>query len=699
MFKFTPPRKFLLLAAFLPLAGHAYDKIGLRFSRTGTDAGSVSVTVVDQDGRTIEGAQATVSTSVNFRTTTGSITAGMLCFDRNATATPPAIEFSVSITGLQESITFSEVGVDIHAMNGSNAYQQNSDGKVRRWNVGLTAAGTAFDGLDNADIAAGVGTAGSVHKFWSITGPSTTANGDLSLAFTVTKGSENVGCFFGLTDITIGGDSRIEETTPPVEPEPEPESNFGGADRYYHIVWYGNADSYMTEKGGNTLEVAPKSNIQKQYWQFIPVSGKTNVYYIQNAVTKNYIEACKSANDNSNWLGTQSTPVEYYLAQESAVNNAYRLTSTNVTNYANTSAAPVGLNKHGGANAIITWAAATTNTGSYWYIRETEDDYDPSAAEAALVHSDYAKTAQVYFMPCGSLNANVAADELHLTGEGAAKTLDYPCKTWSGTAEVNGTPNKSKLYTMYTTDKGAVIPGRDIQVSVKLQSAPPAGYLAQLCFDWDRDGVFETTYPVSSESDELAFAVSVPATAKPGETRMRFRLTDDEDENPEADVVGGQVLDCKLDILGTTGKGMPVVSVGVNDPQRGSADVACTSSAGGVQRVAAKAKALNGSQFCCWLEGRKVVSRDADYTFDLTRPVSLTAIFGAVTDTAEQPAAARPAGDVNCDGTVSISDLTALIGYMIGRNIGKVSLQAADVNSDGWLDLNDIQLLSELIAK
>lgn len=700
---FTHPYKSLLLAAFLPLAGQAYDKIGLRFNRTGTDAGSVSVTVVDENGRVVNGAQANVTVTPAFRSTAGAITADMLCFNANANSNPN-ITFGVNITGLTESITFDKVGVDIHAMNGQGNYQQNNDNKTRQWNVALTSGATAFTTLSNIDIAAGVGTSGSVHKFWTISAatPVTVSNGSLALDFTITKGDTNEGCFFGLTDITIGGDSRIETSTEPVDPDPDPdpdpEDSFGGANRYYHIVWYSNADSYMTEKGGNTLEVDPKSNIQKQYWQFIPVSGKPNVYYIQNAVTKNYIEACKGGNDNSNWLGTQSTPVEYYLAQESAVNNAYRLTSTNVANYDNTSASPVGLNKHGGYNAIITWAAATSNTGSYWYIRETENDYDPSAAEAALVHSDYAKTAQVYFMPCGSLNASIAANELHLTGEGAAKPLDYPCKTWSGTAEVDGTPNKSKLYTMYTTDKGAVIPGRDVQVSVKLQSAPPAGYLAQLCFDWDRDGVFETTYPVSPESADLAFEVSVPATAKPGETRMRFRLTDDEDENPEADVVGGQVLDCKLDVLDTTGQGMPVVSVKVNDAQRGAADVTYAMT-DGVQRATAKATALNSSQFCCWLEGRKVVSRDAEYTFDVNRPVSLTAVFGAVTDTAEQPAAAHPVGDVNCDGTVSISDLTALIGYMIGRTSAKISLQAADVDGNSWLDLNDITLLCELIAK
>lgn len=687
-------KKTLLFAAFIPALAQGYDKIGLRFNRTGTDANTVSVTIVDQNGKTIEGARAIVTASPAFRASNGAITTSMLCFNANATSNPN-ITFGINITGLNESITFSEVGVDIHALNGASNYQQNNDNVKRQWNVALSSNASSFTPLTNIDIAAGIGTSGNVHQFWSITttSPVTVSDGTLALNFTITKGTNNNGCFFGLTDITIGGNSRIETTTEPVNPE----VTLGGADKFYHIVWYGDSNSYLTEKSGNSLGVESKSNIRKQYWQFIPVNGKPNVYHVQNALTKNYIEQCKTTQNNVDFIGTQTQPAEYYLSREGTLGGAYRMTSTNCPNYDNTSASPVGLNKHGSQNAIITWAAATTNTGSYWHINETAFDYDAEAAEAIMHHSDYAKTAQVYFMPCGTVNASIVASSLKLHGEGAAKTLDYPCATWSGSTQKAGTPNTSTHWTLYTIDKGAVIPGTSLQVDVKLRGTPPTGYLAQLCFDWDRDGVFEDTYALAPTSNSLNFEAHVPTTAKPGETRMRFRLTDDDDENPEADVVGGQVLDCMIDILDITTTGVPVVSVEANDAQRGAATVNYTT-IDDTQQATVTATPLNGSQFCCWLEGRKVVSRQANYSFDVTRPMKLTAVFGAVTDITEQATAGPTIGDVNCDGRISIADLTSLVCHMMGRTNAAINLQAADIDGNLWLDLTDIRLLCNLIA-
>lgn len=50
-------------------------------------------------------------------------------------------------------------------------------------------------------------------------------------------------------------------------------------------------------------------------------------------------------------------------------------------------------------------------------------------------------------------------------------------------------------------------------------------------------------------------------------------------------------------------------------------------------------------------------------------------------------------GDVNGDGRVNISDVTALINYLLGDNTSTVQLDNADVNSDGNINISDTTAL------
>lgn len=619
-------RKLLLCLALVQfMSAQAYDKIGLRFNRTGTDVASVTATAVDQNGATIEGAQISITSNKAFKATSNDITSGILCFDANAN-TSPDITFTINITGLKESVTFSEVGVDIHALNGSSRYQQNNDNAVRQWNVALKNGENNFGSLDNIDIAANVGSAGSVHKYWSLAGSEVSASGSLSLTFSITKGTTNNGCFLGISDITIGGNERIESGNP----EGPVPAIVGGEGKYYHIVWHDNTNSYLTETRSSVLQVEGKSNVAMQYWQFIP-TGKDNCYYIKNAVSGQYIEECKTSNNNSYNISAQSEPVEYYASQESARNNAFRLTSTNCSNYSNTAASPVGLNKNGANSYIITWTAGTGNTGSYWYVNETPFDYDAEAAEQLRNHTAFAKQSQIYFMPCGNFSATYAARTLTLGGEGAVKTLEYPCNTWSGSSKKTGSANTSSWWTMYTTDKGQVARGKQIVVDVTLAAKPATGYLAQVCFDWDHDGIFEDVQTIEEpKSSKLQFSTVVPAEAKMGESRMRFRLTDNGLDNPDEDVTAGQILDCAIITVDWDGQ-LDVardLKISANDDKRGSV-VAAEADA---THMTVSATPFGNATFLCWTEGNKVVSTNADYTFEFSRPMSLTAVFSANTD-------------------------------------------------------------------
>ena len=131
------------------------DAIALTFNRSGGDAGSVTVTAADAStGTTLKDVTASLVTSThNFKTAGAAVTPAILCPDVNGN-TSPTIELTLSIAGLPATFSLSAVQLDIHALNGSGAYQSNSDNKTRQWNVATTVAGQPFAALDNIDIAA-----------------------------------------------------------------------------------------------------------------------------------------------------------------------------------------------------------------------------------------------------------------------------------------------------------------------------------------------------------------------------------------------------------------------------------------------------------------------------------------------------------------------------------------------------------------
>ena len=427
----------------------------------------------------------------------------------------------------------------------------------------------------------------------------------------------------------------------------------GGEGHYYHIVWHKTPSLYLTETTSGVLQVEDESNTARQYWQF-EATGNEHCYYIKNAVTGRYIEACKTAKDNTYNISTTTTPVEYYVCPEATFDGAYRFTSTNCANYFDTSKTPVGLNKNGSNSYIITWDAGTTNAGSYWDVLPTEFDYDTDGAQAQSLHSDYARSAQIYFMPCGSHYSSYLVRKLHLGGDAVLKELDYPCVTWSGSTKKSGTPVTNTWWTIFTTDKAQVTPGSELQIDISLGKAVPEGYLAQLCFDWDRDGVFEDVKTIDNPlSKTLAYAVSVPANAKEGQSRMRFRLTDNGLTDPDDEVSAGQILDCIIETAAPVELSAERdLTVCVNDPNRGTAvttsttpeepgtenanldEVGTEGSLATIEagdRVTATATPLGNARFLCWLEGRIVVSTAAVYEFEFVRPTHLKAMFSVNT--------------------------------------------------------------------
>ena len=54
-------------------------------------------------------------------------------------------------------------------------------------------------------------------------------------------------------------------------------------------------------------------------------------------------------------------------------------------------------------------------------------------------------------------------------------------------------------------------------------------------------------------------------------------------------------------------------------------------------------------------------------------------------------------GDVNCDGYVNISDVTALIDYLLSGNPSGVNLTGADCNNDGGINISDVTTLIDYL--
>ena len=54
-------------------------------------------------------------------------------------------------------------------------------------------------------------------------------------------------------------------------------------------------------------------------------------------------------------------------------------------------------------------------------------------------------------------------------------------------------------------------------------------------------------------------------------------------------------------------------------------------------------------------------------------------------------------GDVNGDGNVNISDVTALIDYLLSGNANGVNLSAADCNKDNSINISDVTTLIDYL--
>ncbi|MGM9633019.1 MAG: RICIN domain-containing protein [Alloprevotella sp.] len=727
-------RLFLALCAlWLALPGmRAGNGLVLTFNHDGTN---IAVNVADSAGQALDGVTATATCSEAIKAVSGSVTSSIVCPNANG-STSPTINLTVTVSGLTAPVVYNTIGLDIHALNASGAYQSNSDGKARQFNVAIATgatddATTTFATLSDIDIASGVGTTGAVHKVWDAASTSlNTAEGSLVIKLTITKGTNNQGCFFGLSSISLTNQSASGEGGEG-EGSGEETPDFPDPAAYYHIKWFGNTALYITEETDGSLDVQTADVTRRQYWQFEP-SATAGLYHIKNAVTGHYIGSCNKTPSSTSRIAISVQGVPYYIecAASGTVAGYYRLTSSDCANYADVTQSPVGLNKDGASSNIIAWNAGVSNTGSYWQISETPFNFElqpfsysnavgtpqfiytlknragkalTQAADGSLsfetpqmrdeqtwyfvgqtgsgtgfllvnaashqplavtgetdtrwtvfsgegttyyfrpfatrtesgtsltvagdslfnivaARSAYARAAQIYNMPCGSVGS-LYVKRAVISGTDIVKGMTYPLPTLSGsniTATEASTP--SSAYTIYTKDKASVVAGNDFTLSLKLSQAPAEGDTVYAHFDWDGDGVFETLQ-VLNATQQSDHTISVPADAKVGKTRARLRLTSLGNEDPEGEVYG-QILDFVLQVEAPQSV-TTSLSVESNDPERGTATIVSQSDT----EATVQATPLGNATFVCWRSGNVVVSTSAEYTLALSGKTTLTAVF------------------------------------------------------------------------
>lgn len=128
----------------------------------------------------------------------------------------PEIEFLITYTGLTKDCMYSNMALDLHALNSGGKYQSPTDGKSRQWNVTVLGKNETDDEfsevgkLVDIDIAKNITGA---HKVWNIPiEAKSDQDGCLTLKIQVTRGTANAGCYFGLSGVAISGNNNRHDT-------------------------------------------------------------------------------------------------------------------------------------------------------------------------------------------------------------------------------------------------------------------------------------------------------------------------------------------------------------------------------------------------------------------------------------------------------------------------------------------------------
>ncbi len=104
----------------------------------------------------------------------------------------------------------------------------------------------------------------------------------------------------------------------------------------------------------------------------------------------------------------------------------------------------------------------------------------------------------------------------------------------------------------------------------------------------------------------------------------------------------------------------------------------------------------NGSTVTCSVEGLKLTYDNTNVTITNAEGTTTIALAEVQDMYFSNEAGTDPSyqlGDVNKDGNVNISDVTALINYLLSHDDSAIDLDAANVNGDETVSIADVTAL------
>lgn len=556
----------------------AQAQVSLRFSRSGTAASNVKISVYDAAGKQIDGARASLTSSHAFKATGNAVTTGMLCPNVNGN-TSPTITLTFKIDGLPDALPTPHYALlDVHALNASGNYQSNNDGKARQFNVGINggseAASSDIKGqLANIDIAAGVGDETGVHQEWAVPLTATSQLGNsVYLRLTITAGKSNMGCFFGLTSVSLA------EKMPEPEFCPFEASEKVGSPKLLYSLLNQKGQALAMDAEGKLI-VEPRTDTSSQAWYFVGKNALAGGYQLVNARGDRVYAA-------------SGTSVSHWVAKQSAEQPAF-----------------FSLRQMNGGEA----GEALNVAGDTLFV-------------ARPARNAYSRHAQIYDMPCGTLSGTYLTHlELHDAHD--AQPLIYPANVFANAAVVSKKAGKpANWYTIYTKAAAHTSPGSTLTLSGLLNQSLADGESLTAYFDWNRDGIFETSVTLNA-TDHFEESITVPEDALKGESRMRLRLTANGLQDAE-DEVAGQTADFIVKVGDV--QELATVVVLSCDTLRGAVSMQPEESG-----YHLTATAIGNAKFLGWYCGGNAVSAEADFLLNPVIGGVYTALFSP--NTAETP--------------------------------------------------------------
>ena len=350
------------------------------------------------------------------------------------------------------------------------------------------------------------------------------------------------------------------------------------------------------------------------YIQFEPANSE-NGYYIKVVAANKYLNhngsnISASAEKTTVWtLGVPTHTagvVTFTIGNDKYLNN-------NGSDCSDNTCTNLKANFHnsgpGSGNACSLWEMTEYSAK----VLEPTEPETPEDPDEEADHTNEAKALTLYFNPCGAAGDNFLT-LAKVCGEGAVNPVVY-----------KATSKPASWHVPYPHDYGQVVRGGTFDIAITLSAAPADDLKANAYFDWNADGVFETTESVTLNGTAGTASVTVPKDAATKPMRMRIRINSNGLDFSEDEVIGF-VYDFHI----TAVEAQQELTVKASSSAADRGTVALSSNDESYARgteLTATATAANGATFVCWKEEGVVVSTDAEYTFTVDHNVNLKAYF------------------------------------------------------------------------